>query len=205
MAEPRTPVRPKSSPRKPLPALHRIGKALSHPLRIRILLALMTRDGSAASLSEHFGDVSLGEVDYHLKVLAEECQAIDLTRVRRIRGAKEYIYRLKPWPQLAGGWLAVPRPVMGGFRGAAFARFIELAMSAAQSGTLEARGGNVFTGRPMALDHQGWTEIAELLQKAVDQVDAVETSSRERLEGGNPSDVIHAVVGLAAFETTSGP
>ena len=56
----------------------RLMKALSHPLRQRILQALNQRVASPAELSEELGE-SLGNVSYHVKILAE-LEAIELVR-----------------------------------------------------------------------------------------------------------------------------
>lgn len=173
-------------------------------MRLRILLGLVTEDGSAAVLSKRFGDLPLTNVDYHLKVLDRECDVLEVVRTRKVRGAKERFYRLRPWPRLADSWLSVPRPVTNGFRGAAFGRFVELAVEAARFGGFDGRKDTVFTGRPVALDEQGWSEVTELLEQVVTRIDAAEARARNRLEDGDPGEVVHAVVGLAAFETVEG-
>jgi DNA-binding transcriptional ArsR family regulator len=69
----------------------RLMKALSHPLRQRILQALNQRVASPAELSQELGE-SLGNVSYHVKILAE-LEAIELVRTAPVRGALEHFYR----------------------------------------------------------------------------------------------------------------
>jgi DNA-binding transcriptional ArsR family regulator len=69
----------------------RLMKALSHPLRQRILQALNQRVASPAELSNELGE-SLGNVSYHVKILAE-LEAIELVRTAPVRGALEHFYR----------------------------------------------------------------------------------------------------------------
>ncbi len=66
-------------------------KALSHPLRQRILQALNQRVASPAELSQELGE-SLGNVSYHVKIL-NELEAIELVRTAPVRGALEHFYR----------------------------------------------------------------------------------------------------------------
>lgn len=74
--------------------LDRILRALNHPLRRRILRTLADRPGSASSLAEEFG-VELSVVSYHLnRVLAKDCDAIDLVEMIPKRGSMEKIYHL---------------------------------------------------------------------------------------------------------------
>ena len=194
---------PAKSHLKASPSLRRIGRALGHPVRLRILLGLMTEAGSAAALSKRFGDVPLTNIDYHLKVLDRECDVLELVSTRKVRGANERIYRLRPWARLADSWLSVPQPVTNGFRGAAFGRFVELAVEAAGAGGFDDREDTVFTGRPLAVDEQGWCEVTALLEQVVAEIDAAEARARDRLENGTAKDAVHAVVGVAAFEATA--
>ena len=69
----------------------RLMKALSHPLRQRILQVLNQRVASPAELSQELGE-SLGNVSYHVKILAE-LEAIELVRTAPVRGALEHFYR----------------------------------------------------------------------------------------------------------------
>jgi Helix-turn-helix domain len=82
--------------RKRVPPIQRLAIALKHPLRIRLLTALVGGDRSATQLSRQFGDVSVGDASYHLSVLADECRLIDRVRSRQVRGAVERFFRLKP-------------------------------------------------------------------------------------------------------------
>lgn len=74
--------------------------ALGHPLRRRILRAMLAEEGEAsprelaAKLSEPLSGLS-----YHVRVLAE-CRALRLTRTKRIRGSTQHFYRAAvkaPW------------------------------------------------------------------------------------------------------------
>jgi len=75
--------------------LDRILSALSHPIRRRILRALVDGPGSASALSRSFG-VDVGVVSYHLnRVLAKQCEVVELVESVPRRGSMEKIYRLK--------------------------------------------------------------------------------------------------------------
>jgi DNA-binding transcriptional ArsR family regulator len=87
--------------RKRVPPVQRLAIALKHPLRARLLTALVGGDGSATQLSRQFGDVSVGDASYHLSVLADECGLIDRVRSRQVRGAVERFFRLRPSVVLA--------------------------------------------------------------------------------------------------------
>jgi DNA-binding transcriptional ArsR family regulator len=84
-----------------MPPIQRLAIALKHPLRVRILSALVAGDSSATRLSRQLGDVSVGDASYHLNVLADECRLIDRVKSRPVRGAVEHFFRLKPGVTLA--------------------------------------------------------------------------------------------------------
>jgi DNA-binding transcriptional ArsR family regulator len=69
----------------------RLLRALSHPLRQRILGALHDRVASPAELSRELAE-PIGNVSYHVKML-RELGAIELVRTAPVRGALEHFYR----------------------------------------------------------------------------------------------------------------
>jgi DNA-binding transcriptional ArsR family regulator len=77
-------------------AVAQLASVFGHPLRIRLITALASNGtGSATTFSEEFGDVSVGDCHYHLTTLRKG-GVIELVRTRKVRGAKERVYRLVP-------------------------------------------------------------------------------------------------------------
>jgi DNA-binding transcriptional ArsR family regulator len=76
--------------------LGRVALALGHPLRIRALSALSLGEGSASTLCRCLDCDSVGDLSYHLRVLADDCGLIERVRSRQVRGAFERFFRLKP-------------------------------------------------------------------------------------------------------------
>src|SRR5258708_15703347 len=66
-------------------------KAMSHPLRVRILAMLDERTASPVELAGWLG-ASLGTVAYHVRTL-ERMGLVELVRETRVRGAVEHHYR----------------------------------------------------------------------------------------------------------------
>ena len=73
-------------------------KAMSHPLRVRILAMLDERKASPNQLAGWLG-ASLGTVAYHVRTL-EQLGLIDLVDETRVRGAVEHHYRAKARPNV---------------------------------------------------------------------------------------------------------
>ncbi len=75
--------------------LARMGRALAHPLRIRILLALAeTDDRSPVQIARELQE-SLGNVSYHTRYLSD-LGAVVLVRTGSNRGAVQHFYGLNP-------------------------------------------------------------------------------------------------------------
>lgn len=176
----------------------RLAVAIGHPLRLRILSALVAGEGSAAALSRQFGDVHLSDVAYHLRVLAEDCDLIEVVRSRPVRGAMESFYRLKPGADLSG--LQLPQPVTQGLRVELFRNFVDVTVAAMDSGSLDAGDQTTFAAKPVTVDQRGMAEINEAMQEAMERVRRAEAESRRRLKRG-PSGALSALVGAAAFQT----
>src|SRR4029079_9709992 len=66
-------------------------KAISHPLRHRLLGLLDDRTASANELARELG-LPLGRVSYHIRLLAD-LGVIELVRTEPRRGALEHFYR----------------------------------------------------------------------------------------------------------------
>src|SRR4051812_50182977 len=75
-------------------------KALSHPLRVRILGILEDRAASPVELSQVL-DATLGTISYHVRQL-NELGLLELVRETPRRGAIEHHYRAKPRPRSGG-------------------------------------------------------------------------------------------------------
>jgi DNA-binding transcriptional ArsR family regulator len=75
----------------------RLVKAISHPLRQRIVVRLNDREASPSDLATELGE-PLGRVSYHVAALAK-ANAIELVRTVPRRGAVEHFYRalVRPW------------------------------------------------------------------------------------------------------------
>ena len=86
----------------------RLIKALAHPLRVRILSILETRDmASPNEMAEELG-VSLGVMSYHVRRL-HALGFLELVKRTPRRGAIEHHYRAKARPRVTDeGWAETP-------------------------------------------------------------------------------------------------
>jgi hypothetical protein len=156
----------------------RILAALNHPLRIRILEALVREPASASTLAEDFR-LPLSNVSYHLcKVLADDLDLVEVVERHARRGAQERVF--------------APRP-------ACFVAMLLTRIADAAAGV--AGEGAASLHAPIAVDGEGRHEIEAAVAEFARRVQAVE----DRCEGANPAELERLLVGTAAFEAFPTP
>jgi DNA-binding transcriptional ArsR family regulator len=155
----------------------RVVKALSHPLRYRILGRLNAGEASPVEMAREM-DVPVGRVSHHVRTLAR-IGAIELVRTRPRRGAVEHFYRAAvPAWFTDSDWAALPRSARQVIGGQNVEQVMGQLAAAAAAGFGHPRAHLSFV--PLELDEQGMAELAELLRATLEKAYAVETRSAER-------------------------
>jgi DNA-binding transcriptional ArsR family regulator len=187
--------------------LDRLIHALNHPIRRRILTALVHENGSATTLSEALHE-QMGVVSYHLnKVLARQCDVVELVEVVPKRGASEKIYALNeqsivgvlPWP-------GIPDPVRRSLRAMSLREFLTVTIAAIEAGSLDSPLGSTLEWSPAQVDRQSWLEIRDATKQFNEAVKDAVGKSRARKREQKGSDGLHnVIVGIAAFQAPCHP
>jgi DNA-binding transcriptional ArsR family regulator len=173
-------------------------KALTHPIRLRVLRILGERVSSPNEMASELGE-DLSTIAYHVKVL-NEAECIELVDTKQRRGATEHYYRPiqrghfndEDWDALSRGQREEISAVVGQ---ELFVRFF----GAQQAHTLDARKDRHLSWIPLTLDEKGFEELEERLRDTFNACFEIEANSAARRaandEAGKP-----AVVGLMGFE-----
>jgi DNA-binding transcriptional ArsR family regulator len=177
----------------------RIVKALSHPLRTRILQRLGEGVASPNQLARALGE-PLGNVSYHVRILLEH-ECIELVETRPRRGAIEHFYRPLIRPMLGDAeWQALPVALRRELSGRTLAELFAEARSAAEAGGFDGEHVHVARMR-FALDEAGWEAMSALMAEALDGAMRIaEESLDRRAAGGEPPAPRAGEVGLVLFE-----
>jgi DNA-binding transcriptional ArsR family regulator len=174
-------------------------KALAHPLRQQLLMALSERVASPSELAEELGE-PLGNVSYHVRMLVDlEC--IELVSTTPRRGALEHHYK------------AIVRPLLDDASYATFPSSTKRALvgdllnaiwtdvgAAAEAETFDDEMVHV-TRMVLNLDAEGWAEAAQVLNDALDQIEDVKARSAKRTKGGG--ETIKSVLAMLHFRAAS--
>ena len=177
----------------------RFVKAMSHPLRVRILAMLDERTASPNQLAGWLG-ASLGTVAYHVRTLFQ-LDLIELVDETRVRGAVEHHYRSKPRPQVSVEAWAEASPVA---KQAAVGSSLEVMGEYAR---LSAAAGGF--DRPEAqlrrallrLDARGFAQLSKACEKLLERVERIEADAAKRI-GASPraEDVLETGLAVLLFE-----
>jgi DNA-binding transcriptional ArsR family regulator len=174
-------------------------RALSHPIRRRILRSLVDESASASALAKEL-KLGLGLISYHLnQVLANECEVVELIDSVPRRGAIEKIYGLR-FQALTEGDPAQRDDAREGPRPMSLEECFIVAVAAMEADAFESLEGSAWNWFLAQVDAEGWSEIREAGEDFTKRTRAAVDSSYERTEGEGCRDV---VVGVAAFPAAS--
>jgi DNA-binding transcriptional ArsR family regulator len=173
-----------------------LAKALSHPLRQRILERLgEVSDASPTQLARDL-DGSVGTVAYHVRVL-ERLGCVELVGTRQRRGALEHRYRalVNPWEQWAR--------LAPGVRRHTLARELRDVMSdaaaAGVAGGFDQPEAQI-RRLSLTLDEKGWSEVARLLDGAIAALQQLQSEHPAHTGGRPPKEAsVEAEIAVLLF------
>ena len=174
-------------------------KAMSHPLRVRILAMLDERKASPNQLAGWLG-ASLGTVAYHVRTL-EQLGLIELVDETRVRGAVEHHYRARSRPNItADGWAQAPPIAKQAAVGSSLDVIAEYARVSAAAGGFDRRDAHLARAL-YKLDARGFTQLSKAITKLLEQADKIEASAAERIaKDPHADDIVEAGLGIMLFD-----
>lgn len=179
----------------------RLAKALSHPMRTRILAILNERVASPNEISEMI-DERLPNVSYHVRAL-QDLGCIELVSTAQRRGAIEHYYRAIVRPFFTDrDWKKLPQSGRQAVSDVALQMIWADVSDAIKSGTFEARPNRHLSRSAMNLDETGWTELHDLLARTLEETEKIEARSADRMEKSG-DDAVPVRVVMMHFESPS--
>ena len=154
-------------------------KALSHPLRIRILALLEESEASPVQLAQHL-EATLGTIAYHVRAL-ENFGLIELVSTHQRRGATEHVYAARPHPRISDeAWAQASSVTKQVFIDSLLAQFHQYAkQSAARGGFDRADAHGARTS--LKLDETGWAQLSAAATRWLGEVQEIEDQAKARL------------------------
>jgi DNA-binding transcriptional ArsR family regulator len=175
-------------------------KAMSHPLRVRILALLDERTASPVELAGWLG-ATLGTTAYHVRTL-ERMGLIELVGETRVRGAVEHHYRSKERPRVSDEAWAAASPMAKQAAVSSSLQTIDAYAHAASAAGGFDHGNSHLTRTALHLDARGWSELSRACMRLLAQVDRIEQAAKERVERNPHSGTTNSVaLVMMLFET----
>jgi DNA-binding transcriptional ArsR family regulator len=177
-------------------------KALAHPLRMKLLIAMSEREASPSELAAELNE-PLGNVAYHVRML-ERLECIELVRTTPRRGALEHHYRAIARPQLEDAdWERVPDVAR---RSISWGRISEIwtdLTASLASGQFDARTDRHLGWTNLSLDDQGWEQLNDELRSLYDRALEIQAESAARLHDSGTEAPVTSKLVLMHYEAAS--
>lgn len=175
----------------------RLIKAIAHPLRHRVLLALGEGVSSPNRLAAQLGE-PLGRVSHHVRVL-KRLGAVELVDTQHRRGAVEHFYQATMQPFFGDdAWSRLPGPTRRAFFAQGVGQILEDVSHAAAAGGFDHPRAHV-SYTLLELDQRGYAEVAGILDETLERVIAAREAAQQRVSG-NGGTTLRTEVALLHFE-----
>ena len=177
----------------------KVAKAVSHPLRVRILAALNETEMGPGGFTRRNPDVDLREASRHFRRL-RDLECIELIGRRPGRG-REQLYRAVRRAMFdLTAWEAVPPENRNGVTDEALSTFLRRVAQAAEAGTLDRRDERWISWTALKFDEQGWADFLASVERAFDRSLQLGVDAPLRMAETN-EEPIPVTVGLFYFES----
>ncbi|WCB93596.1 hypothetical protein DSM104299_02309 [Baekduia alba] len=174
-----------------------IVKALSHPLRMKILARLNEGVASPNEMAKEF-DESLPLVSYHVRIL-RELDCIELVRTTPRRGAIEHHYRALTRAFLnEDDWAQMPLSARKAVTTTLLNNALGDMREAIAADTFEERTDRHLSYTPLLLDEEGWIELNDKMAEVLDW--ALEEQARAAVRIRDGSEQVRARLTMISYE-----
>ena len=176
-------------------------KAMSHPVRVRIMAMLSERKASPNELSQWLG-TTLGATAYHVRTL-HKLGLIELVDETRVRGAVEHHYKAKARPKVTEeNWSKASPVAKQAAVGSQLRVVADYAQAAAAAGGFD-RGDAVLERKTATLDDKGFAQLTGEARKFLERVERIEADAAKRLAKAQGQGAVQAGVIALAFESAA--
>jgi DNA-binding transcriptional ArsR family regulator len=178
-------------------------KALSHPLRAKILYELQEHEVSPKDLAARFG-VPVSNVAYHIRVL-RRLKLVRLVRKTPRRGAIEHRYKADHAAHIDDeAWRQTPGLIKHRMTGAMIEEVGRYVVDAAATGGFDRENGHMTRSR-LVLDAKAWDVLSVRLKELWELAGELQAESEVRLKQSNHEDERRAGLVMMLFESMPSP
>jgi DNA-binding transcriptional ArsR family regulator len=177
----------------------RLAAAMSHPTRIHTMCVLIERKATPRQVATEIGE-PLNNVTYHINQL-RKLGCIELVETATAAGGRviEHFYRASQRAYFDDdSWEELNYKEKNSVVNTIMRLMSEDIARAMRTGTFYSRDDIHISRSPMALDEEGWREVADLLNETTKGMIEIEGRVADRCSGAEPPP-IHAKVEILQF------
>ena len=172
-------------------------RAISHPIRIRLLAMLDEEPASPVILASKLNQ-PLGTIAYHVRTLYD-LGLLKLVSTRQRRGTTEHYYKTTGHPASSEeAWEGLDTISKQRLLTALIAKATDYATRSAAAGGFDAKEAHISTNA-LKLDQKGWDALAKESRKWLAKVEQIEQEAAERL-AQDPEAAVNVGLTLMLFE-----
>ncbi len=172
-------------------------RAISHPIRIRLLAMLDEEPASPVILASKLNQ-PLGTIAYHVRTLYD-LGLLKLVSTRQRRGATEHYYKTTGHPTGSDeAWEGLDAISKQRLLTALIAKATDYATRSAAAGGFDANEAHISTDS-LKLDRQGFEELANESKKWLARAQEIEREAAQRV-GRDPDSALDVGLTLMLFE-----
>lgn len=172
-------------------------RAISHPIRIRLLAMLDEEPASPVILASKLNQ-PLGTIAYHVRTLYD-LGLLKLVSTRQRRGATEHYYKTTGHPTSSEeAWEGLDAISKQRLLTALIAKATDYATRSAAAGGFDANEAHI-SSDSLKLDRQGWEELAKESRRWLARAREIEQQAAQRV-GRDPESALDVGLTLMLFE-----
>ena len=172
-------------------------RAISHPIRIRLLAMLDEEPASPVILASKLNQ-PLGTIAYHVRTLYD-LGLLKLVSTRQRRGATEHYYKTTGHPaSSAEAWERLDTISKQRLLTALIAKATDYATRSAAAGGFDAKEAHISTDA-MRLDRQGWEQLAQESRRWLSRAQEIERDAAARM-AADSDEALSVGLTLMLFE-----
>jgi DNA-binding transcriptional ArsR family regulator len=176
----------------------RMVRALSHPLRVRILAILDEQVASPIEISRMLR-AELGVVAYHVRTL-HRLGMLELVKEVPVRGALQRFFRAVERPVVSReAWENAAPVAKQALIGATIQQIHDYAQGSNAYGGFDRADAHI-TRTPLKLDEEGFEQVAKVLMKVFTEVRDIEREAADRQAGKDEPELFDAGLAMMLFE-----
>jgi DNA-binding transcriptional ArsR family regulator len=178
----------------------RLAKAISHPLRVEILVEAVKSPISPNEFVNLSGE-SLSNVAYHFRALAK-CDCLTVVRTAQVRGATEHFYAVTKRALLSDeDFSKLPAPIRGGFDASILTTFMQEGQLALEADTMDSQPNKHVTWQSLRLTKDSFDVLMERMKEVYDLAGTLQLASSVALEKDPDEEPLWTTLGMFGFET----